>query len=763
LLEGLRLREGWSSLVLLLLALLTVAWSFEAGGLADELRILPDVVILGTLVGFVGAKTRIPGLLAHPLGLVIGAIVCLLLLSPLIPLPPNLEPTGTGLAGWLAELQIKGQMLWQRMDTWLAAALGGQASADPLPFVVQMAGLSWLLAFYGAWFLFRTHWVWGAVLPAGLTIFLSVYYAPPRLLIYFVLYLILSLILIVRANVYRHEHEWQRHRVVYDPHVGIEFMRGGAVLALAVVVLIWLIPRPHGPAQLGEYWRRLEGPWQRVQEEWQRLYASLGYRDQPAMRSIARTLTLGGAVDLGSALVMEVRAGEPRYWRAVAMDRYTGTGWADSSTAALHVAAGTPLGDWTAFRARKLLVQTVRLQHPGDSLLFAAAEPLQVQLVTRVHGTLRPEGFDPLEGEGFDLTAIYAQRLEPDNQYVVRSLVSVATIRNLRNAGTSYPAWVTARYLQLPGSLPQRVRDLAREVAGDQATPFDQAVAIESFLREYAYNQSIDAPPAGRDPVDWFLFDYKEGYCTYYASAMALMCRALGVPARFAQGYAAGEYNPERGTYVVREADAHAWVEVFFPGYGWAEFEPTPSQPLIIRATGEDEARPSDPPLPLPPGGELEEHFGPDLLLPPEGELGDLLLPGQQAMARRTLLLHLLAAGLLAAAVAGLAWRYGGRWWRLRPAERLYLCLTATLGALGVRAYAWQTPLELGRALADALGSRGELALEIVRLYVRDRFGRRPATGEELAAAEAAWRQLRPVILLQAAGRLPGPWQRRRP
>ncbi|NIN97916.1 MAG: transglutaminase, partial [Anaerolineae bacterium] len=89
----------------------------------------------------------------------------------------------------------------------------------------------------------------------------------------------------------------------------------------------------------------------------------------------------------------------------------------------------------------------------------------------------------------------------------------------LRSAGTDYPTWVTARYLQLPSTLPNRVRALAEDITKDYDNPYDKVTALEGYLRTIPYNELINAPPPGQDGVDYFLFDNRQGYCDYYASA----------------------------------------------------------------------------------------------------------------------------------------------------------------------------------------------------------------------------------------------------
>jgi transglutaminase-like putative cysteine protease len=159
------------------------------------------------------------------------------------------------------------------------------------------------------------------------------------------------------------------------------------------------------------------------------------------------------------------------------------------------------------------------------------------------------------------------------------------------------------RYTALPDTVPQRVLDLAYQVAGDASTRYEQAWAIEQYLRAYPYTLDLPDPPRNRDLVDYFLFDLQEGYCDYYASAMVVMARAVGVPARLASGYAQGTYDPDTDHWVVTEKDGHSWVEVYFGGIGWVEFEPTAGLPALVRSGGEGLRGFTVPPLPTRPAG----------------------------------------------------------------------------------------------------------------------------------------------------------------
>ena len=181
--------------------------------------------------------------------------------------------------------------------------------------------------------------------------------------------------------------------------------------------------------------------------------------------------------------------------------------------------------------------------------------------------------------------------LSSGETYNIRTSLSGVTQARLREAGTDYPQWVTERYLELPPSITQRTIDLAKQITAGLDTPYDKANAITNYLRNnIQYSATISDLPTNQDLVDWFLFDYKKGFCNYYATAEIVLLRAVGIPSRMAVGYAEGQ--PEeinRQLFVVRQRDAHAWPEVYFPDTGWVPFEPTVSQPLLVIPSGENQ------------------------------------------------------------------------------------------------------------------------------------------------------------------------------
>jgi protein-glutamine gamma-glutamyltransferase len=163
----------------------------------------------------------------------------------------------------------------------------------------------------------------------------------------------------------------------------------------------------------------------------------------------------------------------------------------------------------------------------------------------------------------------------PVTRYEAESDIAKPMADELRDAGQNYPPQVEATYLHLP-SVDPRVPQLAEKITRSAGNPYDKALALETYLKtHYAYTLQLPRT-AVPDPIANFLFERKQGHCEYFASALAVMLRTEGIPARVVTGFRSDEFNDLTGNYVVRAKDAHAWVEAYFPGYGWQTFDPTP-------------------------------------------------------------------------------------------------------------------------------------------------------------------------------------------
>jgi transglutaminase-like putative cysteine protease len=732
-----RLREGWTVLVLIICMLLSVAWPIHTAKWAEGLDILYPVVVGSALAGFFLAKSQFPGAVAHLFSLVYGIAWVAFLGGTL------LAPQFT----WrerLIELGI-------RINAWLWTALHGGTSSDNLIFVLFLALILWLAGYLSAWYNFRQHRAWESIIPCGLVVLWNLYYASPQLELYLVAYLFFALLVVIDSNLLVRKREWQRAKVNYSSDIGLAFLRAGIIFSLVIITLAWLAPDAAASQWLSDMGSYFEKPWLKVQENWNRLFSAVRSYGKTYPNPFGNVLGLSGPVYLSEVAVMDVQAPAGRYWRAAVYDQYTGFSWINNDKQSIKLEANDPSLALPEYELRQEITQTITTFLPGRTLLFAAAQPRRVNLpawaVVSYIPPLPPgedakSYMDEREGVITPLSMLYSRyRLKQGQSYTVVSSISMADEDSLRAAEDDYPDWILDRYLQLPPSLPSRVRDLAEEITRDYDNAYDKATALERYLREMIkYNELIEAPPEGQDGVDYFLFNVREGYCDYYASAMAVMARAVGIPARVAAGYSQGQYNPDTGTYRVREKDAHAWVEIFFPRYGWVEFEPTPSQPLIVRpkppkvvepSEGRDEGEAQSDEAKIPREEELPEHEG---------------MPASGQVARRWRAVRWLGGLSLASILAGLAtfWTLRERKLRgLNPVERVYERLCNFTCRLGIEHQEHQTPYEYAAALITALPEGQGPVQRIADLYVRERFSGREVSGQE---AEKAWRSLRPIL-----------------
>lgn len=271
-------------------------------------------------------------------------------------------------------------------------------------------------------------------------------------------------------------------------------------------------------------------------------------------------LTVQGSVSLAATTRFTVVADRAAFWHAGSYDRYTGGGWARAGGTSRYTGpqAGPPSGG-------ELVRQRVHVEAPVATMP-AAWKPVLLDPAVRRRtevsalGGLRP-----------------AEAFEAGDQYTVLSQVPEWSTGVLRNAGTDYPADVEERFLQLPSTLPERFAESAAAITEAAETPYDKAQAVQSWLAaNKTYSLSVRRPDW--DVADAFVHEMNRGYCTYFATAMVALLRAVDVPARFAVGYLPGEQVGE-DRWVVRGYDSHAWVEVYFPDVGWVPFDPTPSAP----------------------------------------------------------------------------------------------------------------------------------------------------------------------------------------
>ena len=297
-----------------------------------------------------------------------------------------------------------------------------------------------------------------------------------------------------------------------------------------------------------------------------------------------------GEIKKNSAVVMRVQTGKPigydrLRWRGIALTTFDGKRWSSTEPNPQRLQPGDDGWIYTSPPAQKA-------DSPGPAILYTVfLEPLATDAIFVPGKVVSLKGNFTGEG-GNSFTAIrrtYIFRdstdtlLNPFHNYTAVRYAGISRLppRNavkLRSASTDYPSDISAAYLQLP-ELDPRIPELTSQITKNAPTPFDKAVAIENYLRtRFTYTLKLTGKP-GDHPLAHFLFETRAGHCEYFASAMAIMLRTLGIPTREVNGFLPGEYNDLGGDYIVRASDAHSWVEVYFPGNGWQTFDPTPAAP----------------------------------------------------------------------------------------------------------------------------------------------------------------------------------------
>jgi protein-glutamine gamma-glutamyltransferase len=295
-----------------------------------------------------------------------------------------------------------------------------------------------------------------------------------------------------------------------------------------------------------------------------------------------------GEIKKNATVVMRVKTGKPvgypmLRWRGIALTNFDGKRW----TAQSHHAAVAPadMSGWiyvgdpaTRKNPAMGLNYEILLQPVATDTIFVAANAVSLQgnfsggsLGSSPWVSRRSYLFRDASGSIYNPYRNYGQV-----RYFASSQLPLSNPAKLRADGTEYPDEIRTQDLQLPIVDP-RVFQLAKSLTGQARTPYDKALAIANHLRtQYTYTLNLTGKP-GDDPLAHFLFETRAGHCEYFASAMTIMLRTLGIPAREVNGFLPGEYNDLAGDYIVRASDAHSWVEVYFPGDGWVTFDPTPS------------------------------------------------------------------------------------------------------------------------------------------------------------------------------------------
>jgi transglutaminase-like putative cysteine protease len=723
--------EDWLTFAIVAVGFMSVVHSIDSAGWVDTMPSLYPIGFSGLLIGYALARVRLSELLLHPVALLAGAALVFLQLLAIL---PGASPSA------------RTDVLIDRMREWWSAVTLGGVSNDELPFIVLILVMVWLGAYVSSWAIFRWRNPWLGLVPGGTALMWNISFIPGQFSYSFVVFLFAAVLLLMRVHLANREAEWDRRGIVYPEFISLSVLNATFWVTVLLLIAVWILPLAERSDSANERWSSFTTPLTERFAPLGRVFIGVNAKKPIDVHNLKDALALQGKIKLhGDEAVeidVDVTPEMAAFLRAQSFDEYTSDSWSVNIEGELPLAPGEQTGTAAddAAGARQEITVTITVKGNNDEVLYSVGQPVSSSESANAEtgdvsgdvSALRPSG-----------------RLGEGDTYTVTGSVSLATVDQLRAAGDDYPAWVVNRYLQLPGDLPERVERKALEVTRTADTPYDAAYAIEQYLRTFPIDYTIEAAPHGRDSVDYFLFDAQKGYFDYHASAMAVMLRTLGVPARVATGYAIDPLGrtPDTNIYNLTEMNAYAWPEVYFPGVGWVEFNPTPSQPNIFR-----------PGAPLPSGGAREDFVDPDDLTPSEIPLGELENPPEteapQASADEgggssawPAIVTLAAIGAVAALlVCGtrLAWEFGLSGLS-RPAQLWEKTqrLAKWSKAAGTSS---ETPREFAWRLRRDVAGAEDIGV-LAAAYERNRFGHKDLSEDESDRLESAWVNVRNTLL----------------
>jgi transglutaminase-like putative cysteine protease len=726
-------RDGIALLIVLAISLSVVA-SIDNAGWVEGMPSLYPMALFGLAAGYVLARLPWRAAFTYPLALLVGASGLLVQVLAVTP--------GDGLKDRSGEMVL-------RMRLWLDALTGGGISNDAFPVIVLLLVLTWLATFFLAWSIFRWNNPWIGLVPGGLALLVNISYLPGQSSPAFVVFVIAAVLLASRTHFDAKMKEWRRTGTSYPGSLHFFSMNQTLWAALVLVGTAWFIPLAGQAGPFPSIWRAWTNPVADQFAGLSRVFSAVEGKKGMPLDRYASFLPYRGYFEAVEGPIMTVKASsESGMLRATVYDVYTSSGWKtgerDKELLRDRSADLPAILDEAAaqYRQPSVIEVTVEQRLP---VFIAPGEPLAVDREADVE-TAADES---------DVTSLRpAKSLKPGDAYTAVGLVSTAPVDTLQVSGTDYPSWVTDRYLQLPDDLPSGVADLAREITGEGASPFDKASAIEWYLRGYPVELEEEAPPSNVDAVWYFLAVQRRGYPLYHASAMVVLLRTLGVPARLAVGFALPQYSGGvDGVYHVDGRNALAWPEVYFSGLGWIPFSPSRAYPVQTAPLG---GSPTDSTGTISTQ-EILDMFpaaGTDKPVAPEKQsaVSPTESPARSPIAPWLAAPLLLLATLSLASAAGLRYAWNRGLSSLSHPAQLFEKTRRLSSWAGVGPRPAQTPREFLGGLRERLSGTPDVSL-LVDAYERVEFGRKPLGAGDDAKLDALWKKLRPRLLRRILGR----------
>jgi transglutaminase-like putative cysteine protease len=744
--------EGWFSLLLLTIAVYCVVFSIISANWVSNSYILLLSTAIGLLLGLGIAKIqRFPQAILHLAAVLVGHWLSIWLTS-------------------VFAFHISWLLLLENLRSVISGGFTTTTSTNSeMVFLFYLTFLSFFLGYFGAWLIYRARLPWLVALVYCAIMLVNLNYIKQDLIYLVIIMLGALILLIARIQLVNQLAQWT-HEGLYTDRVWLQnitrqFVQVGAFFTLIILLIASILPIMAQSASGNNLWNNLDNAWANITHGQLSLSSpgTLFQPFQPPANFFGDQLSITGNVSLPTGEVLYYTSGaksQSQYLEGFTYDNFDGHTWISTTSNVgqpFDASAQLPIDAPGNFNQVTTTVTIVNPPQGTKQYLYAPSQPASFNVPTTLYGT--------------SIITAWTQQnpLTRQEGYQVTSNISAATAQELlavpfpqdnRNLWSNDPNFTMLNqfYLETPSDLPSSVQTTLQQWTRGSTNVYTAMKNLESHLSDTAqfrYSVTNPAVPTNVDAVAWLLQTH-QGYCTYYATAMTIMARKLGIPARIVNGFTQGRFDLQRKVWVVNGEDAHSWVQVYFPGFGWINFDPTPGFSVTNGPTEQPspapvKTQPPTRPTPIATAGHQKPGSQPT---PTPGSTGagtNTTSPG--AIARQNLFLTLSLATLLGSVVIfcfALLFRYKG--------NKLSASLTAStiyrrvcrLGALiGSPPQRWQTPYEYYRMLGRRFPQAAAPMRRVTELFVRERWAaphQAPGPAEE-QSLEKLWPHLRNTLL----------------
>lgn len=735
--------EGWMTVILVAILVLIDTGLMQNMNWVDGSIILTRTTIVGLGIGFVLAKQRyMPQWLAD---------------LPLLTL-------GIFLSLWLtARYTDNGQvqLLAHRAIIWLSAIRSGNPPSDPTIFLLFLSILTMLLGYLSMWLVLRNRNPWLAIAANCIVLLINLNYATDDKFSYTIWFFAASLLLIVRFHIAEQMVNWRKRHLRFNSDITWDVTQFGVIFTLIIVMAAAFVPSGYSNASLVSLWNGNDSPWQRLQTSFQTFFTINGASSNSRI-AIGTRSTITGSVVLPNTVILTYLTSDVSntYLEGVALDHFDGHTWTINPDKGFPIHSDQSLTPESSVVTK--VTSTIHLVNaPVGPYVFTVGEYASSNVpVTAYADTIGLSSGDPI-GSFTHWNAPTA--LHDNSTLLTTSYVSAATESDLRAVPAPddpvaiqkqlYPPQLLARYTQLPDDLKNggdaTLTFTLHKIPGlDQtASMYDRMnIIVAYFKNNFAYSATNPDPPQNMDAAEWLLLR-KQGYCTWFATGLAMLAREMGYPARVMQGFTTGTIDKKTDLMTVRGIDSHMWTQVYFPGYGWINFDASPGFSPFIRPTTSlpGDTTSQDPP---PPTHRGVTNPPPTVKKPtgtvpaPSTGIGGVVSNNPVA---RTVAISLstLIALLLFVLLGIMAW-WNILFRALSPRSKIFGKMAVLGRFAGVPSNQENTATEYGDMLAEHMPAQSQAIHTITSQYVVERWSPNPDAVEVNATH---WLTVRRAIL----------------